>query len=242
MDAARLIHRLTNVKGSRLGPALLVGLFVLMFLGGCNRAMTAEQLANDMETRLERVSTVQGLLDISMQGITLQQQLWVERPLRLRTETAAGPSAFRGVIVVLNEQDGWVYSPALTMATVVDRTHYDPTMAGASGSGSMLERIPVAVMRSLRADYPLNEIGRETLAGRRVRHIEIVVPANDPDFPSGPLHVWLDEQFGYPLGFRDSSARHVRFTSVAFNQEIDPVTFVFFPPPSAEVRRVDAPP
>lgn len=218
---------------------LLLLSLVAMVLIGCNRPLTADQLATDMESKLENVSTVQGLLDISFQGITLQQQLWIERPNRLRTETAVGPSAFRGVIVVLNEEDGWVYSPSLAMATVVDRRNYDPEMAGASGSGSMLERIPAAVLRGFRADYPINDLGRESIAGQRVRHIEMVVPSNDPDFPSGPMQVWLDDRYGYPLAFQDSSGRHVRFRSVLFNEEIDPLTFVFFPPPSAEVQRVE---
>jgi outer membrane lipoprotein-sorting protein len=204
--------------------------------------MTAEEMASDMETKLARMETVQGLLDISFQNITLQQQLWVERPNRLRTETAVGPGAFRGVIVVLNENEGWVYSPALTMATVVDRSGYDPDLAGASGAGSMLERVPAAVLNGLRAGYAMNDLGRETVAGRRVRHIELVVPPNDPSFPPGPLHVWLDDRYGYPLGFRDSSARQVMFRSVQFNQSIDPLTFVFFPPPSAQVQRVETTP
>lgn len=221
---------------------LICTCLALTVLTACSRPLTADQLAEDMQTKLERMATLQGMLDISFQGITLQQQFWVERPNRLRTETAVGPSGFRGVIVVLNETEGWVYSPALAMATVVDRSGYNPDMAGASGAGSMLERVPGAVLHALQSDYPFNDLGRETIAGRRVQHIELVVPNNDPVFPPGPLHVWLDNQYGYPLAFRDSSARHVSFTSVLFNQEIDPLTFVFFPPPAAEVRRVESAP
>ncbi|MEX1021188.1 MAG: hypothetical protein WDZ49_16125 [Litorilinea sp.] len=234
-----LLKRTGTPRGWLVACMLLLQIFVL---AACNRPLTADQLAADMEDNLARMSTVQGVLDISAQGITLQQQLWAERPNRLRTETEVGPSAFSGVIVVLNETEGWVYSPSLAMATVVDRSGYNPEMAGASGAGSILERVPVAVLRALQSDYPFNDLGQESVAGRRVRHIELVVPNGDPAFPPGPLHVWLDNRYSYPLGFRDSSARHVRFTSVLFNEEIDPLTFVFFPPPAAEVRRVETAP
>jgi outer membrane lipoprotein-sorting protein len=200
----------------------------------------ADRLAADLERRLARVTSVQGRLDITLQGVTLQQELWVMRPLRLRTETVAGPGAFAGTIVVLNEQEGWVYTPALGMASVVDRAGFDVGLAAEAGAGSLLERMPDSVAAALRGGSPYVEGDATQVSGRAVTLLEIMIPPGDASFPPGALQVWLDREFGYPLRWRDATGRELRFTQVSFNQPIDPATFTFIPPPGARVRRVQS--
>jgi outer membrane lipoprotein-sorting protein len=184
------------------------------------------------------VETVQGRATITLEGVALEQELWVQRPGFMRTETEAGPGAFAGTIVVLNDQEGWVYSPALDMATVVDRAAFHDELADEAGAGSILERMPDRILSALQVETQLNIGDRTQVAGRAATLIEVVIPPNDPSLPAGVLQVWLDDQYSYPLAWRDSSGRELRFTSVIYNAEIDPVTFLFFPPPGASVRRI----
>jgi outer membrane lipoprotein-sorting protein len=216
---------------------ILLALFVIWQTG--EQGSPRERLAAEITRELERATTVQGLVNITVQGVTLEQELWVQRPNFLRTETEAGPSAFAGTIVVLNDQEGWVYSPALDMATVVDRAAYQETLAGEAGAGSLLERMPDRILATLQDETQFNLGDRTQIAGRAVTLLEVVIGDEDPSFPAGTLQVWLDDQYSYPLAWRDSSGRELRFQSVTFNAEIDPVTFVFFPPPGASVRRID---
>lgn len=221
----------------RLWQALLaLGLLLLAACGG------RQDLAGQVEQQLGRLQTLQGRLQISLQSATLEQEIWVQPPEFLRTETEAGPPAFQGTIVVLNDREGWVYTPALDMATVVDRTQYRPDLLGEAGAGSMLERLPYQVLAVLQRGYALRELADETIAGRRTRHLEVVIPDDDGAFPPGPLELWLDREFGYPLALRDSSGRQIQFTLAIFNQEIDPLVFDFVPPPGATVHRVQPQP
>jgi outer membrane lipoprotein-sorting protein len=200
------------------------------------------RLIDELERELARVNTVQGRLTISLQNVNLEQELWVQRPQRLRTETSAGPSAFAGTIVVLNQEEGWVYSPALNMATVVDRSAYSAEAAGEPGAGSLLERMPDSILAALAGGSPIQRGAPETIAGRQATPLDLTIPPGDASFPAGVLRVWLDDEFSYPLAWQDSSNRALRFSSIAFNQEIDPVTFVFYPPPGAGVQRVEPQP
>jgi outer membrane lipoprotein-sorting protein len=220
------------------GLLLLIGVALTIWLT-TNQGTPQERLVAEIRRELERVKTVQGRVNISLQGVTLEQELWVQRPGFLRTETEAGPSAFDGTIVVLNDKEGWVYSPALDMATVVDRAAYKDELAGEAGAGSILERMPDRVLNALQDETQINVGERTQVAGRAATLLEVVVPDNDPSLPAGILQVWLDDQYSYPLAWRDSSGRELRFNSVTFNAEIDPVTFLFFPPPGASVRRIE---
>jgi outer membrane lipoprotein-sorting protein len=220
------------------------GVLLLIVLGAVfwlftDRGTPQERLITEIERKLERVETVQGRVTISLQGVNLEQELWVQRPGFMRTETEAGPGAFAGTIVVLNDKEGWVYSPALDMATVVDRAAYSADLAGEAGAGSILERMPDRILAALRAESQLHEGERTQVAGREATLYEVVIAEGDPSLPAGVLQVWLDDQYAYPLAWRDSSGRELRFSSVTFNEEIDPVTFVFFPPPGASVRRIE---
>lgn len=199
----------------------------------------AERLAGDMEAALADLQTVAGRLEIGSGPVTLHQELWVQRPGFLRTETEEGPAAYAGTIVVLNDQEGWFYNPALNMVTVTDRSNYDPTVAAEAGAGSMLERMPTDILALLRASPAINEVGAEQVAGRATDHLEIVIAGQTQAFPAGLLQLWLDQQYGYPLKVINSNGLEIRFTTVKFNTEIDPLTFVFVPPPGALVRRVE---
>jgi outer membrane lipoprotein-sorting protein len=199
----------------------------------------AEQLASNTEEGLAKVQTVQGRMDISTGPVTLQQKLWVQRPNFLRTETEEGPAQFKRTIVVLNDKDGWFYNPALRLVTVTDRSKYDPTLAAEAGTGSMLERMPTEILALLRTNPSIHEVGGEEIADRDTIHIEIVINGQTKAFPNGPLQLWLDKEFGYPLAVMTSSGLKIRFTMVEFNRTIDPLTFIFVPPPGALVQRVN---
>jgi outer membrane lipoprotein-sorting protein len=218
---------------------LLLSLFAAAIWLTADRGTPQEQLVAEIRRELARVETVQGRVTITLQGVSLQQELWVQRPGFFRTETEAGPSAFAGTIVVLNDQEGWVYSPALNMATVVDRAAYEEELADETGAGSILERMPDRILTALDQETQINVGERIQIAGRAVKLIEFVIAAGDPSLPAGVLQVWLDEQYSYPLAWRDSSGREMRFTNVTFNAEIDELTFLFFPPPGASVRRIE---
>jgi outer membrane lipoprotein-sorting protein len=218
---------------------LLVLAIAAAFIFANTRGTPQERLVAEVTRELERVKTVQGRANITLQGVTLEQELWVQRPGFLRTETEAGPSAFNGTIVVLNDQEGWVYSPALNMATVVDRARFQDELAQESGAGSILERMPDRVLAALQQDTQIHVGERTQIAQRSATLIEVVIGDGDPAFPKGTLRVWLDDQYSYPLAWQDSTGREMRFTSITFNEEIDPVTFLFYPPPSATVRRIE---
>lgn len=220
------------------GLLLLAAVGITLWLLN-NRGTPQERLIAEIERKLARVQTVQGRVNISLQGVSLEQELWVQRPGFMRTETEAGPGAFDGTIVVLNDKEGWVYSPALDMATVVDRAAYSAELAGEAGAGSILERMPDRILDALRQETQLNVGEHAQIAGREATLYEVVIADNDPSLPAGVLQVWLDDQYAYPLAWRDSNGRELRFSSVMFNEEIDPVTFVFFPPPGASVRRIE---
>jgi outer membrane lipoprotein-sorting protein len=222
--------------------ALVLACGVLIYRFVLPKGTPQEQLTNEIERELAHIRTVQGRLTISLQDVTLEQELWVERPAKLRTETSTGPSGFQGAIVVLNDQEGWVYSPALEMATVVNRANYQPDVAGESGAGSLLERMPDSILNALHSGSPVHLGDREAVAGRSATLVELTIPPGDPSFPEGPLQVWLDDQFSYPLAWRDSTGRSLRFSMVRFNQDVDPVIFTFLPPPGVSVHRVEATP
>ena len=222
-----------------LGATVAIGLALWLWLP---RGAPQQRQIAEIENELASVRTVEGRLNISLQGVTLEQEFWAQRPGFLRTETEAGPGAFDGTIVVLNDTEGWVYNPALNLATVVDRSDFSEQMAGEAGAGSILERLPDRIVAALQQGAPVNVGERTAIAGRSATLIEMVIPSDDPAFPGGPLRVWLDDQYSYPLAWLDASGRELHFTSVRFNREIDPVTFVFFPPPGAGVQRVSPTP
>jgi outer membrane lipoprotein-sorting protein len=224
---------------------LALGLAVVVAVGlwaWSQRGTPQARLISEIQRELAKVETVEGRLQITLQGVTLEQEFWAQRPGFLRTETEAGPGAFNGTIVVLNDAEGWVYSPALNLATVVDRSGFTEEMAGEAGAGSILERLPDRIVAALQAGVPVHVGDRTAVAGRAATLVELVIPEGDPALPGGPLRVWLDDQYSYPVAWEDASGRQLRFSSIAFNRTIDPATFVFYPPPGAGVQRVSPTP
>ena len=68
-----------------------------------------------------------------------------------------------------------------------------------------------------------------------------MIAGQNQDFPGGLLQLWLDPEYGYPLALTLSSGLKIRFTLIEFNKTIDPLTFVFVPPPGALVQKVNPP-
>jgi outer membrane lipoprotein-sorting protein len=198
----------------------------------------AQKLAAQVETGLAKLRTVQGRLEIGTGGVVLEQELWVQRPKFLRTETEAGPAEFKGTIVVLNEQESWFYNPAVNLVTLADRSQLAPDLPAEAGAGSMLERLPGDLLTLLQAEPQINTVGNEVLAGRNTAHIEIINNGQTAAFPAGLLQVWLDDTYYYPLGVQLSSGLTLRFRTVEFNAAIDPLTFTFVPPPGVPVQKV----
>lgn len=212
-------------------------------LNACGDARSpAEQVAAQIESGLAKLQTIQGRLEITTGQVVLQQELWVERPNHLRTETEEGPAEFKGTIVVLNAKESWLYNPAVNLVTLVDRTQASPKLPDTAGAGSMLERLPTDIQALLQAKPDINQVGSEVIAGRTTNHLEIVNNGQSTAFPAGLIKVWLDDTYYYPLAVTLSSGLSIRFTSVDFNQSIDPLTFTFVPPPGVRVQKVEAKP
>lgn len=231
-----------RIPHSRTLAAFVAAIALLVVAGAVtgwfNQGTAANRHVTDLTRRLANVQTVQGRLTITLQDVALEQKLWVVRPNLLRTETESGPSGFSGTIVVLNDQEGWVYSRALNMATVVARGDDESVLAGETGTGSLLERMPISILSALQDGATYHVAERTQLLGRDVTQYELLIPADNASFPPGVLQVWLDAQYAYPIAWRDSQGRELRFSSIEFNRDIDPVTFVFYPPPGAAVQRI----
>lgn len=237
MAQQRFLRNHSTIVLILIVPALLIAAGVGWFVFR-PRGTPQEQLIAEVQRELGRIESVQGRLTISLQSATLEQELWVQRPNLMRTETSSGPGGFQGTIVMLNAAEGWVYSPALNMATVVDRSAYSAETSGEPGAGSLLERMPDSIIAALVAGGPVQQGETQTIAGRQATLFELSIPQGDASFPPGVLRVWLDDQYSYPLAWQDSSNRTLRFSMIEFNREIDPATFTFFPPPGANVHRI----
>jgi outer membrane lipoprotein-sorting protein len=228
-------ERLSRIQRKAVAAALLVGLAIIAACG--SGAPTNQQLPARMADGLAQIKTVQGRLELSMGTIQLEQELWVQTPKLLRSEIEAGPPGFKGTIQVLNQEEGWVYNPALDMATVVDRSDYSLELGGSVPGSSLLETMATDLLTAVQGDSALNVIGEEQVADRQAYHVELVLREPVGAFPAGRLNVWLDSRFYYPLAIVTEQGLEMRFQSILFNREIDPLTFVFFPPPGAMVNR-----
>ena len=83
-------------------------------------------------------------------------------------------------------------------------------------------------------------IGEEPVAGRNALRVQMLLPpTQNPLAQVGEqLTVWLDRSTYYPLAIEGDTGFRMRFEFIKFNETIDPLTFVFFPPPGATVRRI----
>ncbi len=231
------MHPMKRQQLIGLAAALVViaGVAGLYFYN--TRVPTADALPARMAAGLERMRTVQGRLTLRRGDITLEHELWVERPLRMRTEIEAGPEQFRDTIVVLNDEEAWVYVPALNLATVTDRNTYRASAEGETGAAT-LDTLAEDVLRVLEGEADVQVVGVEEVAGRPALRVQIITPAENNPFGAGQMTVWLDRRFYYPLAIQGDNGFELRFQFVRFNEAIDPATFVFVPPPGAAVRRL----
>ncbi len=208
-----------------------------------DRVPAPAEVAERMTAGLVDLRTVQGTLQLVNGEVATEQELWVERPRRLRTEIEAGPPilAPQGenfkTTLVLNESDAWFYNPNLNLTTVADRSDYQPE-AGLDVGGSILESMAQEIIGALEASRDIQIIGEEEIAGRRALRVQLILPNADNVFKARTLNVALDRHFYYPLLIESDGGFVLRFRTVEFNKEIDPATFVFAPPPGSTVNEV----
>lgn len=211
--------------------AVLAGFFLFN-----SRTPSAAQLPDRMAAEVAKMRTVQGRVDVTQGTVTLEQEFWSQPPTFLRAEVDKGPQGFQGTIVVLDEKEAWVYVPALGLVTVADRADA-PDAADRQAGTSYLETLAADVEAALRTSKDVQVIGDEQAAGRPALRVQLFVNPADTPFGAGQLTVWLDKRFYYPLAVEGDNGFSLRFQFARFNQEIDPATFVFVPPPGATVRR-----
>ncbi|MCY3898836.1 MAG: hypothetical protein OXF86_09715 [Caldilineaceae bacterium] len=218
-----------------LALAAAVGLAVLSFT---TRIPDADSLPDEAAARLEELKTVQGRLQLGKGDQTVEYELWVQRPRHLRAEAELEGMDRKAVfIMTFNEEEAWTYDPVLDLATVTDRKE---GAAPASRFGtSLLETMPDDVLAALRAGE-LQIIGEEATAGRNALRVQIQLPSGQSPLEEAgeQVTVWLDRSTYYPLAIEGSTGFRMRFDFIRFDEEIDPRTFVFFPPPGATVRRI----
>lgn len=212
--------------------AVLAGIYFVN-----SRTPSAAQLPERMAAELAGMRTVAGRVNVTQGTVTLEQEFWSQPPTFMRAEVDKGPSGFQGTIVVLNETDAWVYVPSLGLVTVADREKRESS-AGTQIGTSYLETLAEDVQAALRTSTDIQIIGEEQVAGRPALRVQLFVNPSDTPFGAGQLTVWLDKRFYYPLAVEGDNGFALRFQFARFNQEIDPATWLFVPPPGATVRRV----
>ena len=218
-----------------LALAAGVGLAVFSFT---TRIPTTESLPDEVAAGLEALKTVQGRLQLGKNDQTVEYELWVQRPRHLRAEAELEGLDRKAVfIMTFNEEEAWTYDPVLDLATVTDRTEGPP--AGSRFGTSLLETMPEDVLAALRAGE-LQIVGEEAVAGRNALRVQVMLPPGQSPFEEAgeQMTVWLDRGTYYPLAIEGSTGFRMRFDFIKFDEEIDPRTFVFFPPPGATVRRI----
>lgn len=226
------------IAGTVAGLALVVGV-VLGILFFTTRVPDADNLPDQAVARLEKLKTVQGRLVLGRNDQMVEYELWVQRPRHLRAEAELQGLDRKAVyIMMFNEDEAWTYDPLLDIATVTDRTKAPPAEDSRFGT-SLLETIPDDLLAALRAGE-LQIIGEEPVAGRNALRVQILLlPAQNPLQEAGEqMTVWLDKSTYYPLAIEGDTGFRMRFDFIEFNQAIDPLTFVFYPPPGATVRRI----
>lgn len=227
-----------RIAATIVGLALAAGV-VLAFVLLTNRAPDADSLPDEAAARLEQLETVQGRLQLGKDDQMIEYELWVQRPRHLRAEAELEGLDRKAVfIMTFNEEEAWTYDPLLNIATVADRTKGSPVEGSRFGT-SLLETMPDDVVAALRTG-DLQIIGEEPVAGRNALRVQVLLPpAQSPLKEAGEqLTVWLDKSTYYPLAIEGNTGFRMRFDFIIFDETIDPRTFVFFPPPGANVRRI----
>lgn len=242
------IQRSVQDKGGRrlllVGLAAILLLFLVVMVQSRDPIPEAAGLAAEMPARLQRLKTVQGRLQLVQGAVVAEQELWVERPRRLRSEIEAGPPGLAPVgpnqktTLVLNEDEAWFYNPNLSIATVTDRTNYAPA-AGLDVGGSILESMPEDIWEALQKARDIQILGEDEIASRPVFRVQIVLAGTDNPFGGRMLNVALDREFYYPLAIESDGGFVLNFNSIRFNAPIDPATFSFIPPAGISVNEID---
>lgn len=225
-------NQLISLAAAIVIVAVLAGVWLVN-----SRPPSAEELPDRMAAALEGMKTVAGRVDVTQGTVTLEQEFWSQPPTFTRVEVDKGPAGFQGTIIVLNETDAWVYVPSLGLVTVADRADA-PTADDAQVGTSYLATLAEDVEAALRGSTDVQIIGDDQAAGRPALRVQMFVEPDATPFDAGRLTVWLDKRFYYPLAVEGDNGFNLAFQFVRFNQEIDPATFVFVPPPGATVRRV----
>ena len=227
-----------RIAATVVGLALAVGV-ALAILFFTTRAPDADRLPDEVAARLAKLETVKGRLLLGKDDQTLEYELWVQRPRHLRAEAELKGLDRKAVFIMMfNAEEAWMYDPLLNIATVTDRTK-EPPADGARFGTSLLETMPEDVLAALRAG-DIQIIGEEPVAGRNALRVQMLLPpTQNPLAQVGEqLTVWLDRSTYYPLAIEGDTGFRMRFEFIKFNETIDPLTFVFFPPPGATVRRI----
>ncbi len=227
-----------RIGATVVGLALAVGV-ALAILFFTTRVPDADRLPDEVAARLEKLQTVKGRLLLGKDDQTLEYELWVQRPRHLRAEAELKGLDRKAVFIMMfNAEEAWMYDPLLNIATVTDRTK-EPPADGVRFGTSLLETMPEDVLAALRAG-DIHIIGEEPVAGRNALRVEmLLLPTQNPLAQVGEqLTVWLDRSTYYPLAIEGDTGFRMRFEFIKFNETIDPLTFVFFPPPGATVRRI----
>ena len=227
-----------RIAGTVAGLALVVGV-VLAILFFTTRVPDADRLPDEVAARLEKLQTVKGRLLLGKDDQTLEYELWVQRPRHLRAEAELKGLDRKAVFIMMfNAEEAWMYDPLLNIATVTDRTK-EPPADGVRFGTSLLETMPEDVLAALRAG-DIQIIGEEPVAGRNALRVQVLLPpTQNPLAQVGEqLTVWLDRSTYYPLAIEGDTGFRMRFEFIEFNETINPLTFVFFPPPGATVRRI----
>jgi outer membrane lipoprotein-sorting protein len=227
-----------RIAATVVGLALAVGV-ALAILFFTTRVPDADRLPDEVAARLEKLQTVKGRLLLGKDDQTLEYELWVQRPRHLRAEAELKGLDRKAVFIMMfNAEEAWMYDPLLNIATVTDRTK-EPPADGVRFGTSLLETMPEDVLAALRAG-DIQIIGEEPVAGRNALRVQMLLPpTQNPLAQVGEqLTVWLDRSTYYPLAIEGDTGFRMRFEFIKFNETIDPLTFVFFPPPGATVRRI----
>ena len=227
-----------RIAATVVGLALAVGV-ALAILFFTTRVPDADRLPDEVAARLEKLQTVKGRLLLGKDDQTLEYELWVQRPRHLRAEAELKGLDRKAVFIMMfNAEEAWMYDPLLNIATVTDRTK-EPPADGVRFGTSLLETMPEDVLAALRAG-DIQIIGEEPVAGRNALRVQVLLPpTQNPLAQVGEqLTVWLDRSTYYPLAIEGDTGFRMRFEFIKFNETIDPLTFVFFPPPGATVRRI----
>ena len=213
-----------------VGVTLGIGFFM-------TRGPDASSLPDEVAAALAELKTVQGRLVLGKGDQVLEYELWVERPRHLRAEAELQGLDRKAVFILMfNENEAWTYDPVLQVATVTDRTKAPPTEGLRVGT-SLLETMSDDVLAALHSG-DVQIIGDEPIAGRDALRVQVLLPLAQEPFDSRQLTVWLDKTTYYPLAIEGDTGFRMRFDFVKFNQDIDPLPFVFLPPPGAHVRPI----